>query len=267
MIPKKRWTDFSISEWHRLDSIASKYDSQLKRMWLQTVAQQQQSDSLVRDTIENCVIETAITTAPVYGLVFNPSSPIYGRLVNKLVEGYMKVIENDSAKEKVRQILPSGLSLSDRRDRLDTFGLDAGSAVRIEQLRQEGADRNTIEQTRLNLSVQRGNLVSLTEVNRIINQTIETLCVDSLRPVSKSEDMSTVWFFEDSVPSNVTSIAALPKRAKKEIITRRDDRVCKYCFPLDGLKARIGEEFDTEYGYFLSPPFHPRCRCFLGVSL
>lgn len=267
MIPKQRgWSNFSISEWHRLDNLAGTYDTQLRHAYLQTVVQRNQKPdpSKIRQVISDCIAETAATTSRIYGLVYNPQSTIYNRLTEELTDGYMKVIDNDEAKTKVRDILPSGLSLVDRRNRLDVFGLDARSAVHIERMRQEGASGQDIQNARLHMSVQRGNLLSATEINRVVNQAVEALCIDNMM-ISKADDE--VYYFDSSIPSNITSIAQLPARARKEILTRRDDRVCNYCFPLDGLTASIGADFETEYGYFNTPPFHPRCRCFMVITL
>lgn len=259
------YSAFSINEWFRLDRIANKYDQKLKVAYTKTVAQGSQINSLyVRNVITDCVIETAMDTASVYGMVFNPNSPVYRRLIDKMTDGYMKVVNDESARSKVRQILPPGLSLSERRNRLDVFGLDAKQAVRIERMRQEGASAEDIRSTRFTLAVQRGNLIALTEVNRVINHALETLWLDNLG-ISKADN--DVWMFDNSIPQNVTSIAQLPKRARKEWVTRRDDRVCNYCLPLEGETARLGADFDTEYGYFPCPPIHPRCRCYMIVSV
>jgi hypothetical protein len=267
MIPQKvGHDDFSVSEWFRLDHIADKYDSQLKQAYLTTVVRGTQANSLIiRNVITDCVIETGVTTAQTYGMVFNPNSPVYRRLIDLATGSYMQRVMNDeSAKDSVKAILPHGLSLSERRNRLNVFGLDARSAVRIERMRQDGAAPRVLEQTRLDLSIQRGNIVALTEINRVINLTLETVWIDNLK-ISKAEE-DVVWF-DQTVPGDVVSITNLPKKARKEIVTRRDDRVCNYCLPLDGVKARLSVEFDTDYGFFMAPPFHPRCRCFMIVSI
>lgn len=263
--PAILYSAFSINEWFRLDHLASKYDRKLKVAYTQTAAQGNQVDDLyIRDVIAQLVVEVGLSSAKVYGMVFNTSSPVYLPLIDRMTDGYMKVVNSDEAREKVRQIIPTGLSLAERRHRLDVFGLDARSAVRIEHMRQEGKSESDINQTRFTLAVQRGNLIALTEVNRIINAALETLWIDNLR-VSKAED--DIWWFERSVPNNVESIAQLPSRARKEWVTRRDDRVCNYCLPIEGVTARLGADFDTEYGYFPYPPIHPRCRCYMVVSV
>jgi hypothetical protein len=77
--------------------------------------------------------------------------------------------------------------------------------------------------------------------------------------VSKADD---VVYYDRSI----RNVAKLPKRAHKEIVTRRDGKVCEYCGLLEGLTAGIGQQFNTFYGMFQSPPFHPRCRCFMIIS-
>lgn len=262
------YSDFSVNEWYRLDNLAAKYDQQLKVAWTKTVAQGQQVNSLyVRNIFTDTVIETCLTTAQVYGMVFNPNSPIYRRLIDRMTDVFMGVVNDDKAKDKVKEILPAGLSLSERRNRTDVYGLDARAAVRIERMRQEGASSEEVRTARLNAAAHRGNLVALTEINRVINLSLETLWIDNLEISKAEEPPNEVWYFDRSVPTNVSSISQLPKRARKEWITRRDNRVCEYCLPLEGVKARLGFEFDTEYGMFQSPPIHPRCRCYMIVSV
>jgi hypothetical protein len=168
----------------------------------------------------------------------------------------MKVVVNDKAKSKVRQVLPSDLSLSERANRLNVFGLSGRDAVRLERMRQKGVTGPRLAAARIDLSLQRGNIVVLTEVNRILNASVEALWLENLG-ISKARRSDRV----------VQSLQGIPSRAKKTIITRRDDRVCHYCLPLEGAQARIGTQFRTRYGLFHIPPFHPRCRCYMIVSV
>ena len=259
---------FSEEEWFRLDTLASKYDGELKRAYLQTVAQRQPANSLkINNVFTDVVVETAVRTAPIYGMVFNPNAPVYRSLIDTLTDRYMdRVMNDEDAKNQVRDILPTGLSLASRRDRLDVFGLDGRAAVRIERMRQEGRPESLVQAQRISLVAQRGNLLALTEINRAINYTLETLWIENLRGIHKADDSE--WFLERGhSASKITSLAGIPKRAKKEIVTRKDNRVCDYCEPLDGKTARLGTDFNTEYGLFIAPPFHPRCRCFMIVRV
>jgi hypothetical protein len=259
---------FAEIEWMRLDSISAKYDQQLKTAYLQTVAQRQPANSLkIRNVLTDCVVETAVRTAPVYGMVFNPNAPVYRSLIDTLTDRYMdRVMNDEDARNQVRDVLPTGLSLSDRRNRLDVFGLDGKSAVRVERMRQEGRPEPLVQAARISLVAQRGNLLALTEINRTINYTLETLWIENLRGIRKAE--TSEWFYErNGSASKISSLAGIPKRAKKEIVTRKDNRTCDYCEPLDGKTARLGTEFNTEYGMFIAPPFHPRCRCFMIVRV
>lgn len=264
----EEWDDFSVVEWNRLDRIASKYDGQLKTAYLQTVVQGNQANSLiVHNVITDCVIETAIGTANTYGIVFNPNSPRYRTLIDGLTDKYMGVVSNDEAKGKVKAILPSGISLADRNDRLNVFGLSARDAVRLERMRQKGISRESLDVARLNMRVQRGNLIALTEVNRIVNATLEEVWLDN-QTVAKARrpKYSGKWYVEsDGRVKTVRSLRGIPAHATKEVVTRRDGRVCDYCTPLDRVRAKIGTDFETQYGFFSYPPFHPRCRCYMIV--
>jgi hypothetical protein len=117
------------------------------------------------------------------------------------------------------------------------------------------------------MSIQRGNLIALTEVNRIINQTLETVWLDNMT-VSKARksETSEMYLEHAGTVTAITSIRGIPARAKKMVVTRRDNRVCDYCLPLERATAKIGSMFNTRYGLFPHPPFHPRCRCYMIVS-
>lgn len=259
---------FSVAEWQRLDNIAATYDRELKQAYLKTVVQGYQANSLlVRNTFTDCVVRTGVSTARNYGMVFNPNSTIYRKLIDYVTDNYMSLVMDDGkAKDAVKKILPSGLSLTERRNRLDVFGLDERSAVRVERMRQEGKSEQDIQAARLDFAVKRGNLIALTEVNKVINYTLEALWIDNSQ-IRKASNENTWFLQEGDRASVISSLEGISSRARKQIVTRRDNRVCDYCLPMEGTTAKLGTEFDTEYGYFMSPPFHPRCRCFMIVRV
>jgi hypothetical protein len=262
--------DFSVQEWQRLDSLSTRFDRQLKMAYTITVARGNPLNTdKIEEAITDCVVETGVTTARVYNLAFNPQSPIYLNLIDTLTANYVKVVNNDSAKEKVKEILPNDLPLAERRRRLDVFGLDARAAVRLERMRQRGTSPQALEAARIDMSVQRGNLIALTEVNRIINATTEAVWIDNSR-ISKARRKTIyggAWYRESGGTAGViTTLRGVPAKAKKRIVTRKDNRVCDYCEPLDQFTAPLGSMFNTRYGLFKYPPFHPRCRCFMIVS-
>jgi hypothetical protein len=261
--------DFAVREWQRLDVLSARFDRHFKMAYTRGVTAGNFSESNFRELVTDCVVETGVRTAEQYEITFNPTSPIYLNLIEELTRNYMGVVNNESAKKEVKRIIPQNLSLSDRRDRLDVFGLDARSAVRLERMRQQGASAHDLRATRIDLSVQRGNLIALTEVNRIINATLETLWLDNQRGISKARRKMVYggeWYKETAEGAKVIStLRGIPNRANKTIVTRKDNRVCNYCEPLDGVLTRIGAMFNTVYGLFKYPPFHPRCRCFMIV--
>ena len=266
--------NFAFAEWHRLDAISRKHDRDLKVAWTRTVVRGMQPNSLeIRNVFTDCVVETGVTTADTYDLVFNPNSPRYRTLIDDLTDKYMEVIDDPKAKGAVKSIIPSGLSLADRRERLDVFGLDARSAVRLERMRQYGKSPSDVHAARLDMSLQRGNLLALTEINRVVNATIEQVWLDNLRGVSKRKKQKQFgggWYLEDEQGNTnvITDLLGLPSRARKEIITRQDDVVCDFCDDnFEGATAPIGKPFDTNVGLFFHPPFHPRCRCFMVVRI
>jgi len=257
--------DFSTTEWHRLNEIATKYESQMRLAYTRAMQSGIKINTLqLRKTIIDIVAATCLSSAETYGIVFNPNSSIYIDTVDRLTEKYVSVVESKDANEAVKRILPSGISLEDRRRRSNTFGLDTRSALEVEHYRQSVGDgvsqiRDT-ERVRVDAVNRRGNLLAVTETNRVVNAALEALWLDN-QEISKAA--AEVIYYDSTTISHINK---LPRRARKIIVTRRDDRVCNYCDPLDGVKARLGEQFDTEYGLFVSPPIHPRCRCFLIVT-
>ena len=263
------FSDFPTNEWHRLDNLGQRFDRALKvaHTRLVSLGPSPYTKGLIRDVVADTVIETAVGTAHVYGMNFDYEHPRYKELVKDLTNEFMKVVGNESAKDKVRAILPSGLSLRDRNARLDVFGLSSSDAVRLERMRQNGIGGQRLKDARLHMSLQRGNIVALTEVNRIINQTVETVWIDNMA-VSKARkrtETGGLLLEHAGKVTSIHSIRGIPRTARKTIVTRRDNRVCDYCLPLEGIDAPIGRTFNTGYGVFPHPPFHPRCRCYMIV--
>lgn len=255
-------SDFSTVEWFRLSEIAYKYEPKMRLAYTRAVQSGVRINTLqLRKTIIDIVAETCLSSAAVYGIVFNPNSPTYIKAVENLTDKYAGVVDSKDASEAVKRILPSRISLEDKRRRSNTFGLDKQSALAIENYRQKNSSDKTVvhDTARLRADAinRRGNLLAVTETNRVINTALETLWLDN-QVISKAE----ITYYDRTIPD----IGNIPRRARKVIITRRDDRVCSYCDPLDGVKAKLGEQFETDYGLFDAPPFHPRCRCFLIVS-
>lgn len=250
------------SEWHRLSKLQAKHEPRLRLAYTRAVRDGRQVDKLeLRQAVTSAVAETALTTANRFGLVFNPNSPCYIETIDELVDKFASIVDSPQAREEVKRILPPGLTLVERRDRLNTFGLDTKSAVRVEKMRQDKKTEAEIQRVRQDAMIVRGNNIASTEANRVVNTALETLWLDNIGGISKADDSTT---FYDA--STVTRISSLPKTARKEWLTRRDDRVCKFCDPLDGITARIGQDFDTEYGLFSVPPIHPHCRCFIIIG-
>lgn len=259
-------SQFSVDEWHRLDAIATKHESRMRLAYMRSLRDGRNIDVLqLSKVIIDIMAETAVTTAKVYNLVFNPNSSIYLDTVDKLAQLFVGFVDSGKAREAVKQVLPTGLSLGERRDRLNsTFGLDSRRALSIERYRQERGDSATalkdVERARRDAVRSRGNILSNTETNRAVNYSLEALWLDN-QIVSKSD----IIYYDNG--DYTVDIGNIPKRAKKVWITRRDGRVCSYCDPLDELTIRVGKEFDTYYGYFQTPPAHPQCRCMLILEL
>lgn len=245
--------DDNAREWHRLNAIATKYEGKMRHAYTRAALNGVQIDKLqLKKVIIDILVEVCVTSAEIYGVVFNPASSIYSSTVDELVEKFVRTIYSPRARESVREILPPGLTLTELNTRLNTFGLTQQQAVSVERYRQEllqsGAKgiESSVERVRRSEIQSRGNLIANTEVNRIVNISLETLFID-----------------------NFSTTAVIHKARRvvvKRVVTRRDNRVCNYCSPLDGIKVGLGAEFDTKYGLYQSPPFHPMCRCFMVIE-
>lgn len=257
--PLPVWTPFSISEWHRLSDISYEFEPEMRAAFTRAVVSRRQVNELeLRQVVTRILIRTCETSADVYGLVFNPNSGIYYQTIDRLVRTYANGITSKTAQDEVERLLPRDLSLVERRKRLDVFGLDARSAASIERARQEGASEFELKRLRDNAILNRGNMIATTETNRVVNGSLIALWMDNFGVVEKAARRP-----RPKVEYIGTSRRAIREAPNKTWVTRRDDKVCKYCAPLDGITARIDAEFDTKYGIFEAPPIHPRCRCFM----
>jgi len=260
--PVRKWSDFSVAEWHRLSGIARRHESNMRLAYTKAVQSRRQVDTLaLRNAVTLVLAEVCDTSAPVYGMVFNPNSPIYLFTIDRLVERFVRGINLEESKDAVKNILPPGLSLSARAARIDTFGLDPRAATRLERMRQDGASENEVAGERERSIHVRGNIIAVTETNRIVNQALLALWKDNTE-----NDMVSKARRRREVEYRGTSRRRIMQAPHKTWMTRRDDKVCKYCDPLDGITARLDAEFDTRYGVFDSPPIHPNCRCFMVLG-
>lgn len=215
----------------------------------------------IRTAVTLLLAEVCDTTSNIYGMTFDPENTIYGETVDRLTDEFVRAISSEKAKREVVSIVPKSLSLSEYRERTDTYGLDARAAVRIEQMRQKGASRLEIQQERERAIMVRGNLIATTETNRVVNYALIALWRANVQsPIEKARRP------RPRVEYIGTSRRRIEAQPHKTWMTRRDDKVCKYCDPLDGITARLDAEFDTRYGIFEAPPIHPNCRCFMVLG-
>lgn len=50
-------------------------------------------------------------------------------------------------------------------------------------------------------------------------------------------------------------------------IVTLDDRLCKYCEPMNNQTTTINGFFNSGLGQLISPPLHPQCRCTTGIEI
>lgn len=254
--PLPQWTPFSVQEWHRLSALSTKFQPAMRLAYTKATLSGKSVNTLaLRTVITRIVAETCDTTAQVYGLVFNTNSPIYNDTIERLVASYTSAVTSPRTRAEVRRILPSTLSLAQRGVRLQTFGLDARSALMLERMYQNGATVGQIHQARQTAVMNRGNVIGMTETSRAVNLSLIALFQDNFMNIQKARRLPVQYIG--------TSRQRIRANPNKTWLTRRDGTVCKYCEPLDGITARIDAEFDTHYGVFEAPPIHPNCHCFM----
>lgn len=258
---KRGWSKFSIVEWHRLSGIAQYHEPQMRLAYLQAVKTRTSvGEEAARNAVALLFVETCDTTARIYGMNFNPTNPIYGAAISRLTDQFLENVNSRSAKEQVKRIVPRNISLAEYGQRIDTWGLDARSAVRIERMHQAGRPIWEILSERNKAILVRGNMIATTEANRVVNHALLALWKsNSQMEIYKARRNMKVEY----VGTSRRQIMAEPH---KTWMTRRDDKVCKYCDPLEGISARLDAEFDTQYGIFEAPPIHPNCRCFMVLG-
>lgn len=255
--PAPMWSAFSVTEWTRLSDISTRYEPNMRAAYTRSVVSGRQVNKLeLQHVITRVLIDVCTESADVYGLMFNPNSPIYFETIDRLVNQYETGISSGVAREEVARILPRGLTLVERRERLNTFGLDTRSALAIERARQEGKSHRELMAMRQRAIVNRGNMIATTETNRVVNRSLIALWTDNFTSQIAKASRPRVEYIG-------TSRRAIRNAPNKTWVTRRDTKVCKYCDPLDGITARVDAVFDTKYGQFETPPIHPRCRCFM----
>lgn len=258
---ERGWSDFSVEEWHRLSDISMRHESSLRLAYTKAVQTRiEVSESSIRTAITFLLAEVCDTTSSRYGLVFNTDSPVYSEVVDTLTDQFITAIDSPQAKSAVARLVPRSVGTTEYARRTDTYGLDSRAAIRIEQMHQTDEPNWKIQEERTRSIMIRGNLLATTEANRVVNQALLALWRDnSSFTIHKARRRPKVEYIGTSRRRIVESV-------HKVWMTRRDDKVCKYCDPLDGIAARLDAEFDTRYGIFDAPPIHPNCRCFMVLG-
>lgn len=260
-LPRRGWSQFSIAEWNRLSVIATRHEASMRRVYTRAVQTNiETAVNDIRTAVTLLLAEVCDSTANIYGMTFDPENTIYGETVERLTEEFVHAVNSENAKREVTRMVPRSLSLTEYRERTNTYGLDARAAVRIEEMRQRGASRLEVQQERQRAVMVRGNLIATTETNRVVNHALIALWRANVQsPIEKARRRPKVEYIG-------TSRRQIERQPHKTWMTRRDEKVCKYCDPLDGITARLDAEFDTRYGIFEAPPIHPNCRCFMVLG-
>ena len=248
-----------VREWFRLNNLATGFEADMRAAFTRNALQGEPFSPIrFRPIVGQIVHDVCRDTAITYNLVFNSNDGIYKQTIERLLDKIMQSLNPTSTRVEVTRILPRSASILERQKIIrDSFGLDVRSALVFEKERQEAKDNQRLLSDisiRRNAAIQsRGNLIAVTEVNRAVNEALIAI-YQANEPVSKSASGNEMLYGLDIPDPN-----KVPRSARKVILTRRDDRVCNYCDALDGEHAKLDSDFETEYGKFFSPPFHPRC--------
>jgi len=216
------------SEWMRLSGLTDKMQPKMRLAFLRATRSGKIDTEELTRSIAQIVGQSADTSASQSGLIFDTSDPTYMLLVENLVSQYKSLLDDKESKQAAR-------NEAGENKLVNTTGLDRFSATRLQRAANSGMSKTELEKLRKKMLQQRGNLIANTETNRAINSALDAL-----------------WY-----------VNAAGREVTKSITTRRDGRVCPYCLPLEGIQEAVGASFDTKYGVFQYPPFHPQCRCFL----
>lgn len=259
----------ATTEWHRLNEIATRYEPAMRVAVTRAFALGKRS-SVYDRAIARIFTTVGDTTADLMGLEFNPVDPIYVDSINECLAAYDSATDIKKTRAEVRRILPVYMSGAERENRLAlSDGLDPRTAVRIELARQSAGSNlrlaALVTMERLTAIQTRSNLIALTETNRAVNSALVALWRAN-QEVSKAVALVPTPENETLYGRDIPRSGKIPWNARKVWVTRRDERVCNYCDPLDGIRAKLTEDFVTDYGIIPVPPVHPRCRCFLIVT-
>jgi len=253
----------STKKWFALDAISTQYEPAMRLAFTKALTNPPPYSVKIQPVLANILTATCRYAADFYGLEFNPFNPVYRDTVTNLCNGIDKTLDNSAAQHAVSLIVPPGLPALERRRRIaQANGLDPRMAVAIEQMHQRAktsTEKSALRSKTMSAIQTRSNLLAITETNRAVNQSLLALWRANEDVRKAQED---VTFYDQTIKD----AGRIPRNARKVILTRRDDRVCTYCDVLDGVSAKLNDDFDTEYGMFECPPFHPRCRCFMLVT-
>ena len=136
IFPNYSW-DFTYDEWHRLSRLSDKYEAAL-RLAFTTMISRGGDSRPIENTLTRLVVQVAESTSAQYGLKFDPISHVWGTLILDLTSKYEEAYEAKDAKEAVGRILPRGISLRERNQRLDlASGMTSTAATALEQQLQK----------------------------------------------------------------------------------------------------------------------------------
>jgi hypothetical protein len=105
----------------------------------------------------------------------------------------------------------------------------------------------------------------LAQLEKLVARYADKRGLERARTIARTESMTAlnagmVAGWQDA------KAAGLLSNPVKEVIVTPDDALCEICEPLDGQQQPLDQPFETDEGQIDEPPFHPNCRCTMGLT-
>ncbi len=190
------------------------------------------------------------------GFNFDSTTP---RAINTINEIGGKMITNISS--ETRKAINNQITLALQ----EGLGADKTADNIVNIIGLTDRDRKAVNNLN-NRLIEEG--ISQTRVDKIRKDYAERLRVSRSRTIARTElmnsanaghlEMALQGIEQGVIPSN---------QVYKEWIVTPDDRLCKYCAPMDGQEVKIDEPFVSALGSVYRPNLHINCRCVMSINI
>jgi hypothetical protein len=108
------------------------------------------------------------------------------------------------------------------------------------------------------VTLERADVLAKRYANRLHNYRARNIArTETMRAANAGQQL--LW--EQGVEEGLIN----PARTMREWIVTPDDRLCKFCEPMDTQKVGMDEDFQSDLGPVHEPPLHPSCRCAISL--